>query len=84
MLRLIGKKIFTILCRFFCLSKPVELVCCLLQVWLGSLLLCDYILDQGEMLQDKTVVDLGAGTGITSIVASLFAKCVYCTGNTLF
>ena len=39
---------------------------------------------KGGELRNKTVVDLGSGTGLTSIVAALFAKAVYCTGRFLY
>ncbi|XP_056020202.1 TBCC domain-containing protein 1-like isoform X2 [Ostrea edulis] len=49
------------------------------QLWCGSLLLADYLIHiQGE-LNNKTVVELGAGTALASIVASFFAKSVLCT-----
>ena len=44
-------------------------------------MLCDYIIYRGFDFRDKTVVDLGSGTGLTSVVAALFANTVYCTGK---
>ena len=44
-------------------------------------MLCDYIIYRGEDFRNKTVVDLGSGTGLTSVVAALFAGSVYCTGT---
>ncbi|XP_076661478.1 methyltransferase-like protein 22 isoform X2 [Halictus rubicundus] len=50
-----------------------------LQVWRGALLLADYILSNPDLFKDKTVLELGAGVGLTSIVASFLAKEVICT-----
>ncbi|XP_052689361.1 methyltransferase-like protein 22 isoform X2 [Crassostrea angulata] len=49
------------------------------QLWHGSLLLADYLIHVQEELRNETVVELGAGTGLASIVASFFAKNVVCT-----
>lgn len=53
-----------------------------LQVWRGALFLADYILSQWDLFQGRTVLELGAGTGFTSIIAATVAQTVYCTGNT--
>ncbi|XP_012249240.1 methyltransferase-like protein 22 [Bombus impatiens] len=50
-----------------------------LQVWRGALLLADYILSNPDLFRDKVVLELGAGVGLTSIVASFLAKEVICT-----
>ncbi|XP_041830605.1 methyltransferase-like protein 22 isoform X2 [Melanotaenia boesemani] len=49
------------------------------QVWRGALLLADFILSKPEMFRGATVLELGAGTGLTSIVMATTAKTVYCT-----
>uniref|UniRef100_A0A0B7AYF9 Methyltransferase small domain-containing protein n=1 Tax=Arion vulgaris TaxID=1028688 RepID=A0A0B7AYF9_9EUPU len=50
-----------------------------MQIWSGALLLCDYLIHNHRDLDSSTVLDLGAGTGITSIVAAMFAPHVLCT-----
>lgn len=60
-----------------CLSFLVPLP----QVWRGALFLADYILFQWDLFQGRTVLELGAGTGLTSLVAATVAQTVYCTGN---
>lgn len=47
-----------------------------LQVWRGSLLLADYILHHHHEFNGKTVVEVGSGTGLASIIAS------YCGART--
>nr|XP_014705441.2 methyltransferase-like protein 22 isoform X6 [Equus asinus]XP_014705442.2 methyltransferase-like protein 22 isoform X6 [Equus asinus] len=49
------------------------------QVWRGALLLADYILSQWGLFQGRTVLELGAGMGLTSIIAATVAQTVYCT-----
>uniref|UniRef100_A0AAY4CYU6 Methyltransferase like 22 n=1 Tax=Denticeps clupeoides TaxID=299321 RepID=A0AAY4CYU6_9TELE len=49
------------------------------QVWRGAFLLADFILSQPTMFKGATVLELGAGTGLTSIVMATVAKMVYCT-----
>ena len=49
------------------------------QLWRASFFLSDFLLDNLNIIKDKIVIDLGAGLGITSFFASLFAKLVYCT-----
>lgn len=50
-------------------------------MWRGALLLADYILFQQDLFQGRTVLELGAGTGLASIIAATVAQTVYCTGN---
>ncbi|XP_057674000.1 methyltransferase-like protein 22 [Corythoichthys intestinalis] len=49
------------------------------QVWRGALLLADFILSQPLMFKGATVIELGAGVGLTSVIMSTLAKRVYCT-----
>lgn len=53
-------------------------MCC--QVWAGCLYLCDFIICQQQMFDKAVVLELGAGVGLASIVASLFANRVFATG----
>ncbi|XP_046581906.1 methyltransferase-like protein 22 isoform X1 [Haliotis rubra] len=50
-----------------------------LQVWQGCLLLCDFVLHLHKEFKGNKVLDLGAGVGLTSIVAGLFAESVLVT-----
>ena len=59
------------------MSSSVDLVG--LQVWRGALLLADYILANPSMLAGKHVLEVAAGTGITSLVAGMFARTVVST-----
>ncbi|XP_068941558.1 methyltransferase-like protein 22 isoform X2 [Petaurus breviceps papuanus] len=49
------------------------------QVWRGAFLLADYILFQCDLFKSCTVLELGAGTGIASIITAMVAETVYCT-----
>ncbi|KAK2164741.1 hypothetical protein LSH36_59g01041 [Paralvinella palmiformis] len=50
-----------------------------LKVWRGCLLLCDFILDRLAMFEDATVIELGGGTGLASIVVATVARAVIST-----
>lgn len=59
-----------------------------LQVWRGAFLLADFLLHHAtkedtdfKICKDDIVVELGAGTGLTSIVAGMVAGHVVSTGN---
>ncbi|XP_054285945.1 methyltransferase-like protein 22 [Macrosteles quadrilineatus] len=58
-------------------ATPIRLVG--LQVWRGALLLADYVLHHAQALQHSTVLELGSGVGLTSIVTSIVAKHIVCT-----
>ncbi|XP_070703920.1 methyltransferase-like protein 22 [Pempheris klunzingeri] len=49
------------------------------QVWRGAFLLADFILSEPALFRGATVLELGAGTGLTSIIMGTTAKMVYCT-----
>ncbi|NXN79296.1 MET22 protein, partial [Bombycilla garrulus] len=49
------------------------------QVWRAAFLLADYILFKRDMFRCCSVLELGGGTGITSIIMGTAAKRVYCT-----
>ncbi|XP_023081577.1 methyltransferase-like protein 22 isoform X3 [Piliocolobus tephrosceles] len=48
-------------------------------VWRGALLLADYILFRQDLFRGCTALELGAGTGLASIIAATVARTVYCT-----
>ncbi|XP_065339231.1 methyltransferase-like protein 22 [Cloeon dipterum] len=50
-----------------------------LQVWRGALLLADWVLHNANLLLNATVLELGSGTGLTSIAAAMVAKEVIST-----
>lgn len=54
-----------------------------LQVWPGCMLLCDFILDNYTSFENQLIVELGAGVGLASITAALFAKKVTATDSNL-
>ncbi|CAG9793986.1 unnamed protein product [Diatraea saccharalis] len=62
-------------------SSKTKLALVGLQVWRGAFLLGDLLIHLGinGNLTGKTVMELGAGTGLTSFVAALYAKKVICT-----
>ena len=60
-------------------SVSTELDLVGLQVWRGAFLLADYILSHPDLFKDQTILELGSGVGLTSIVASYLAKEVICT-----
>lgn len=49
------------------------------QLWRASFYLMDFIIDNPDLFQHKTVVELGAGLGIVSMICALFAQKVLCT-----
>lgn len=49
------------------------------QIWRGAFLLSDFILSHPDAFREATVLELGAGTGLTSIIMASIAKTVYCT-----
>uniref|UniRef100_A0A672FR88 Methyltransferase like 22 n=1 Tax=Salarias fasciatus TaxID=181472 RepID=A0A672FR88_SALFA len=49
------------------------------QVWRGAFLLADFILSEPQSFRGATVLELGGGTGFTSVVMATVAKTVYCT-----
>lgn len=50
------------------------------QIWRAAFLLSDFILSSSAAFRGATVLELGAGTGLASIVVASVAKTVYCTG----
>lgn len=62
-------------------SSKTKLALVGLQVWRGAFLLGDWLIHLGLKgeLANRSVLELGAGTGLTSFVAALYAKKVVCT-----
>ncbi|XP_034655990.1 methyltransferase-like protein 22 [Drosophila subobscura] len=61
-------------------SVATELKLVGLQVWRGALLLADYLFSQRQQLANQTIMELGAGVGLTSIAAAIHnSGKVYCT-----
>uniref|UniRef100_A0A3B3ZZK5 Uncharacterized protein n=1 Tax=Periophthalmus magnuspinnatus TaxID=409849 RepID=A0A3B3ZZK5_9GOBI len=50
-----------------------------IDVWRGALFLADFILSEPRTFRGATVLELGGGTGLTSILTATVAKRVYCT-----
>ncbi|XP_071481224.1 methyltransferase-like protein 22 [Diadema antillarum] len=50
-----------------------------LQVWLGSILLSNFILHEHQRFSGCVALELGGGTGLASIVMATIAKLVICT-----
>ncbi|XP_050067349.1 methyltransferase-like protein 22 [Anopheles maculipalpis] len=50
-----------------------------LQIWRGALLLADYIMHNERKFKNAHILELGSGVGLTSIVASMYAREVICT-----
>ena len=61
------------------LETDVELVG--LQVWRGALFLADYIIMHSSLFAGKNILELAAGTGLTSIVAVLSNQKYMSEGN---
>ncbi len=51
-----------------------------LQVWRGALLMADFLLSNKALLKNKTVLELGGGVGLCSILVSRFCHSIICTG----
>jgi len=58
----------------------IAFLCNVWQVWAGCLYLCDFIIHQQQMFDRAVVLELGAGVGLASIVASMFAERIFTTG----
>ncbi|XP_017843354.2 methyltransferase-like protein 22 [Drosophila busckii] len=61
-------------------SDATELSLVGLQVWRGALLLADFLFHQRREMANKSIMELGAGVGLTSIAAAIHNKGhIYCT-----
>ena len=59
------------------LSSSVDLVG--LQLWRGALLLADFILAHPDIFKNRNILELAAGTGLTSVIAAIFGRQVTVT-----
>ncbi len=50
-----------------------------LQVWSGSLLLCDYIIENRHAFTGKRALEFGGGMGLVSVVMAMYASNIICT-----
>lgn len=50
-----------------------------LQLWRASLFLSDFVLNNVDLVKDRTVIELGTGLGLVSFVASIYARLVFAT-----
>ena len=50
-----------------------------LQLWRASFYLADFLVHNCHLIRDMCVLELGAGIGITSLVAAFYSKRVVCT-----
>ncbi len=66
-------------CSSACIKSSLIVTHAPTQVWRGSLLLADWALASASLLQGRTVVELGTGTGIAGIAAAAAADTVVLT-----
>ena len=50
-----------------------------LQLWRGALLLADFILAHPDQFRGGNILELAAGTGLTSVVSAMFGSTVTAT-----
>jgi predicted nicotinamide N-methyase len=80
-LYLIAIKLFDIFYSFIVHRNETNVSQCGYQLWNGALLLCEYILTNQSQFLNKTILEVGAGIGLCSLIASRFASKVICTGK---
>jgi predicted nicotinamide N-methyase len=51
-----------------------------LQIWRGALILADFIIHNQSVFKDKVVLEVGSGTGLSSVVSAFYASKVVATG----
>jgi predicted nicotinamide N-methyase len=49
------------------------------KVWHSAIAMCDYLIKNNEILHTKTVMEMGAGLGLVSLVAANYASSVIAT-----
>lgn len=55
-----------------------------MQVWRSALLLGDFIIENRDIFtSDKVVLELGAGVGLTGIIAAMYCKEIIFTGESI-
>ncbi|CAF0824088.1 unnamed protein product [Adineta ricciae] len=59
--------------------NETNIVQCGYQLWNGCLLLCDYLLTNLNRFRNRIVLELGAGVGLCTVLASRFAAKVIST-----
>ena len=64
--------------RSCCSRWTITMAPCV-QVWRGALLLADFLLADPALVAGSRVLELAAGTGITSLTAAMFARSVTAT-----
>ncbi|XP_065065989.1 methyltransferase-like protein 22 isoform X2 [Rhopilema esculentum] len=62
---------------YHCMATPLADVG--KQLWLGALLLGDWILHNPSLFKEAHCLELGAGTGLCSMLAGIYCKHIFCT-----
>ena len=73
-------KLFRLFYSFTVHRNETNVSECGYQLWNGAFLLCDYILTNQARFLNKIILELGAGIGLCSLIASRFVSTIICTG----
>jgi predicted nicotinamide N-methyase len=49
------------------------------KVWPSAIAICDFLMRHREIVSGKDVIEIGAGLGLPSLVAAMYARSVHCT-----